>query len=168
MTDFFFVLAQQAVVDQDARELRADRLDTAAPRRPTNRRRPTGRRSRDRCRPARAPARSSARRSRPAATCRVQPQTFVRKLRRIVLPSRRVRHFGMELQAVERQRRDASPRRCGQVLVWASGTKSSDTRVDLVAVAHPDFGLARHAGEQSRRRCRRRSCSGPGRTRGPA
>ena len=57
-----------------------------------------------------------ARRNRPASRCPWQPQTCVRKLRRIVAAVRRVRHFGMELQAVDRQRCDASPPRCGQVV----------------------------------------------------
>ena len=65
------VLPQQAVVDQDARELRADRLGQQARPRPTNRRRRTARRSPGRRRRGwRIGLDRLARRNRPAATCR--------------------------------------------------------------------------------------------------
>ena len=126
---FRFALAQQAVVDEDAGELRADRLVQAGPRRRTNRRRRRGRRSRGRCRHACADRRAIVCSAKsPSRQVPRQPQTLVRKLASIVLPSARVRHLGMELQAVERQRCDASPRRAGRSPWRRAATKSSDTR----------------------------------------
>ena len=70
MTDCCFVLAQQAVVDQDARELRADRL---VQQRRDDRRIDAARQAADHAVVADALANrreSSARRNRPAARCR--------------------------------------------------------------------------------------------------
>ncbi len=66
----------------------------------------------------------------------------------------RVRDLGVKLQAVERP---VAVLHRGVGAGVGAGERHEVVRdgVDLVAVAHPDFGLARHAGEQDRRR---RSC----------
>ena len=97
--------AQQAVVDEDAGELVADRLVDAAPRRRRNRRRPTGRRSRARRRPgrgSRAISRSRKAAMRPVAACSRRPRG--RSWRAAPRPLRRVHHLGVELHAVEAPR----------------------------------------------------------------
>ena len=53
----------------------------------------------------------------------------------------------------------------GQVAVLASEMKSSETRVDLVAVAHPDVEMLGHAGEQALGS--RHVAAGRGHIRGP-
>ena len=81
------VLAQQAVVDQDARELRADGLGQQ---RGDDRRIDAAGQAADHAVVADALANRgdrSRRRNRPAARCPRQPQTVVRKLPRILLPS---------------------------------------------------------------------------------
>ena len=80
----------------------------AAPRRPTNRRRPRARKSRGRCRRARGSAAIGLLgevAQLPGA--RAAADRASRKLPRILRAERRVRHLGMKLQAVDRQRRGA-------------------------------------------------------------
>ena len=104
---FFFVLAQQAVVDQDARQLRADR---PIQQRRHDRRIDAARQPADHAvdrRLAAAADRWSPRRIRSSRQVPVQPQTAREKIGQDFRAPRRVRHFGMKLQAVDRQRCDA-------------------------------------------------------------
>ena len=76
-----------------------------------------------------------------------QRQTVLRKLPRIFAPCGRVRHFGMELQAVDRQ----LPMLHGGERAGVGGGQRQEIGGDLrhlVAVAHPDVDLGGHAGEQ--------------------
>ena len=104
ITDCLFVFAQQAVVDQDARQLRSDRLvqqrrddgriDTAAEARRSRGRLPTcSRTSLDR----------SRRQSRPVSRSPSQPQTPMHKVLQQLAAQRRVRDFGVELHSKDRQ-----------------------------------------------------------------
>ncbi len=142
----FFVLAQQAVVDQDATELRADG--------PVQ----EGRDDR-RIDPARQ-----------AANHPIGPDAATNLLDRLLgkiaeppravalanvgqeigqhrFAQRRVGHFGMELQAVDRQAAvlDGRDRAGGGARQRREFVRHAD---DLIAMAHPNFGFVGQAGEQ--------------------
>ena len=148
MTDFFFVLAQQAVVDEDAGELRADRLIQAARRRRTNRRRPRGRRSR-----GRLPTRSRTWRDRllgeiaqpPGARAAADVRQKVGQDRFAV---GRVRDFGMKLQAVERPRAVLHGGDAGRCRCWPAARNRSETASTWSPWLIQTSRFARHAGEQ--------------------
>ena len=82
------------------------------------------------------------------------------------LAQRRVRHLGMELQAVDRQAACLTAA-IGQVAVRRQRHEFVGDAGDLVAVAHPNFGFFRQAGEQigvrRDRRPLRGHIRGPGR-----
>ena len=117
-----FVLAQQAVVDQDARQLRADR---PVQQRGDDRRIDAARKAADDAVVADALAHLADRllgeiAEPPRAGAAADVREKVGEDRFAV---RRVRDFGMELQAVERPARGASRRRMVTIRVRASGTK---------------------------------------------
>ena len=110
---------KQAVIDEDARELRADRL--IEQRRGDRRIDAAGQAADDAvvADPLAHLRRSFRSAKSPSFHVPVQPQTSVRKLRSIVAAERRVRHLGMELHAEDRQRLvldrgDRAGRRRGQ------------------------------------------------------
>ena len=164
------VLAQQAVVDEDARELVADRLvheqrrdggvDAAA----------RARRARARCRPARGCARPAPR-SPPRRPRRRRAGDLVEEVLQQVLPVRRVHDLGVELDAVQPARRLPRTRRP------VSRARRATTRGALGRRGRPcrDGSSRRSARPAGRRRARppqrsapscrtrRRPCARPGR-----
>ena len=150
-----FVQAQQAVVDEHAGELVADRAVEQRRGDATNRRRRKGRAAPRRRRPARA-SRSTRLddvvRHVPVAARSRRSRARSAQDRRALL---RVRDLGMELHAVEAprlvgHRGDRAGRRSTPISLKPGGSS-----VDLVAVAHPDVEHAVALGASRSPRCRR-------------
>ncbi len=145
----FLVLAQQAVVDQDARQAAARWPAPTAPRRPTESTPPDSpqitRCDRRLARAIRAIGLLGEIVQLPRA---VAAADVVTKFARIALPGGVCVTSGMKLQAVDRQPlvldgRDRAGRGARQRHEIAGDVRH------LIAVAHPHFGLLRHAGKQT-------------------
>ena len=104
-TPLDLALAQQAVVDEDARELIADGLVDQRRRPPRSRRRPRARRARGPCRPGGGCASTAVVDERAASTSRRGSRSRVEEVLEHRLALRRVRDLGMELHAEEPARR---------------------------------------------------------------
>ncbi len=104
ITDACLALPQQSVIDQDAGKLRADRLGTARPPRPSESTPPESPQiTRSLAHPLANRSRSLRGRNRRSSTCREQLADRLQEVAQDLSSLRRVRHLGMELQAIDRQ-----------------------------------------------------------------
>ena len=149
---FFLARAEQSVVDEDAGELVADRLVQERRRRPMNRPRRSSRARLSRRRPAARTRCAGFLDERAHRPIHRAVADVIDEILQDLFAARRVRDFGMKLQAVKLSRCGSSTAAKGEPSVRADGAKTLRQRGHFVAMAVPDIELRAESVEQAANR----------------